>query len=135
MAGRTNQSIRWTGKTWEISLSVDGKALQFNWDPPCTFVWRVKRVGEEKWSFGAATPIPHIQIIDLEENAEYEIHIVAVSESAGESEPVILKIRAGSDGLAQDIGIDYPPGVERPLHEIVQQAANASGLIGNTDEE
>ena len=98
--------IKWDGKTWFVSLPVEGKALDAKWVPNITYVVRVREVGTEQWSIGFETPLTHCTIVDLKPDTEYEMQLQAKN-AAGKSEPTYSKVRTNSEGTSDNV-IPFP---------------------------
>ena len=89
-------------KTFSIVLTglkdVVGKDLiEVEWSPEITYVVRIKKVGDPKWSFGFETPLTECGFVDLEPNTEYEMEVRSKNKH-GESASVSTKICTGSQG-------------------------------------
>ena len=101
-----NPKIKWDGKTWSVSLPVEGRVLDAQWDPNHTYVVRVREVGTEQWSVGFETPLTHCTVVDLKPDTEYEMQLRAKN-SAGEGEPIYSKVRTNSEGISGNV-IPFP---------------------------
>ena len=95
---KQNPEIKWDGKTWFVSLPVDGRVLDAEWIPNFTYVVRVREVGTEQWSVGFETPLTHCTVVDLKPDTEYEMQLRAKNDS-GESEPTYSKARTNPEGI------------------------------------
>ena len=103
----TSPEIKWDGKTWFVTLSVEhGKVLEAKWDPGLTYVIRIREVGSPDWSFGFETPVPSCAFVDLKPDTEYEKQFRAKN-SAGEGTPAHLRVRTDPVGASTNI-IPFP---------------------------
>ena len=89
-------------KTFSIVLSglkglSEKDTLEAEWQPPVTYVVRIREVNAGSWSFGFETPLTACNFVDVEPDTEYEVEVRSKN-SSGESEPVQLKVRTNPQG-------------------------------------
>ena len=100
-------SIQWDGKTWSVTLPVEGgKILEASWDPGVAYVLRIREKGDEHWSFGFQTPVTGCTFTDLKPDTEYELQIRTKTDR-GESAPAFLAIRTDPEGGATNV-VPFP---------------------------
>ena len=94
----TGPTLKWDGKTISVSLPTkDGKIIDAKWQPAITYVVRVRKAGDDNWSFGFEIPLTACSIVDLEPDTEYEMAVTSKN-ATGESEPVLAKARTNPTG-------------------------------------
>ena len=99
--------VKWEDEKWSVALPLeDGKVVHASWKPGVTYVVRLREAGEERWSFGFATPLPSLTFVGLAPDTEYEVQVRA-KDAAGEGAPAFLKFRTGATGNSGNV-VPFP---------------------------
>ena len=97
--------VSWNEKAKTFSIVLSGlenlgaqDTLEAEWKPPLTYVVRIREADTGNWSFGFETPLTACGFVDLKPDTEYEVEIRSKN-SAGESAPLLLKVRTNPEGV------------------------------------
>lgn len=96
--------VSWDGnaKTFYIVLSGlrglgDTDILEAEWEPPVTYVVRIREANGGSWSFGFETPLTSCGFVNLKPDTEYEVEVRSKN-SFGESDPTLRIVRTDPEG-------------------------------------
>ncbi len=84
--------IKWDNGSYFVSLPMDdGKnVIEAKWEPEITYIVRIRKYDDEKWSFGFETPLTVCNFVDLKPN---QMYMMKVSHGTDQGERVIHRIR------------------------------------------
>ena len=97
-----NPQIKWDGKTFFVTLPIEGRVIEAKWDPGLTYVVRIREFGTDEWSFGFETPLTGCSFVGLKPDTEYEMQVRSKN-VAGESESAYAKCRTDPTGGTGEI--------------------------------
>ena len=96
--------VSWNGSTRTFSIVLSGLkgaasdgGIEAEWNPPITYVVRIREANTRRWSFGFETPLTSCGFVGLKPDTEYEIEIRSRN-AHGESSPVLAKARTSAEG-------------------------------------
>ena len=101
---QTKPPVIWNANTKTFSIVLSGlrdlgtkDTLEAEWEPPLTYVVRIRESTGGSWSIGFETPLTACSFVDLKPNTEYEVEVRSKN-SNGESEPVRRSVRTDPEG-------------------------------------
>ncbi len=96
--------VSWDGNKRTFSIVLSGlkgawveDRVEAEWTPPLTYVVSIRAADTGVWSIAFETPLTGCGFVDLEPDTEYEVEVRSKN-AVGESDPVRIKVRTGSDG-------------------------------------
>ena len=96
--------VSWDAKKKTFSIVLSGlnsvgaeDGVEAEWNPPFTYVIRIREANAGSWSFGFETPLTACGFVDLKPDTGYEVEI-RPKNSSGESDPILVKVRTSPEG-------------------------------------